>query len=145
MLQAIDHINIVVEDLEKAKEFFLELGFLLEHEDELKGEWISRVVGLPNVSARYAKLVLPNDNCRLELVSYFSPPVLEETSPNQANTQGYRHIAFRVENIEVVEKKLKEMRLELFSEVEQYPPTKKKLLYFRGPENIILELAEYGS
>ncbi len=145
MLTSIDHINIVVEDLEKAKNFFTTIGFTLEHEDDLEGEWISKIVRLPKVRARYAKLVLPGDTCRLELVTYYSPEMQSETLANQANRLGYRHIAFRVEDISSVVAKLQVMDVEFFSDVHVYEPTNKKLVYLLGPEGILLELAEYGS
>lgn len=144
MLTTIDHINIVVCDLERAKSFFLDLGFSLEHEGDLEGAWISSVVGLPEVRARYAKLTLPNNTCALELVTYYSPGVVEESLPNQANRLGYRHIAFRVEDIDSVVHTLQQKDVSFFSEIFTYEPTNKKLVYFSGPEGIILELAQYG-
>ena len=144
MLQEIDHINIVVRDIEACTAFFSKIGFELEHEGDLEGDWISDVVGLTNVRARYAKLRIPNTGTALELVTYHTPPVEAESLPNQANRLGFRHIAFRVENIEDVVAKLKELEVELFSDIHTYEPTNKKLLYFYGPEEIILELCQYN-
>ncbi|MDA0990006.1 MAG: VOC family protein, partial [Verrucomicrobia bacterium] len=74
MLTGIDHINIVVLDLEACREFFVGLGFTVEHEDTLEGETISRVVGLDQVRGRYIKLALPGAETRIELMRYDHPP-----------------------------------------------------------------------
>lgn len=143
LLQSIDHINLVVKDLEKVKQFFLSLGFLVSDQSRLHGEWISRIAGLENVDAHYVKLNLPGDTHSLELIQFKNPPSPVVSCHNQANTPGFRHLAFRVNDIERVVAFLREHNINPLSSIQEYAPTKKKLVYFKGPEGILLELAQY--
>lgn len=142
MIKKIDHINVVVSNLENAKEFFAELGFEIAAESMLEGEWIERVTGLSDVRARYVKLALPNFDTNLELIQYFSPSGGHDPNIRQVNQLGYRHIALEVDNIDDVYEKLKEKGVHFFSHVET-STNNKKLCYFLGPDSIIIELAEY--
>ena len=144
MLKSIDHINLVVSDLEQAKEFFTALGFSVEHEGELEGEWISDIVGLKNVQAKYSKLALPGSPTKLELIVYASPPSGCDLGISLTNQLGFRHIAFEVEDIERTVAELSSRGIEFMSPVQTYEPTQKKLVYFKGPDGILLELAQYG-
>ena len=86
VLKKIDHVNVVVSDLEKATDFFCRLGFSIEHRGELTGEWISKIVNLQNVRAAYVQLSLGNSDSRLELIQFFSPSaphVRGKGAPNQ--------------------------------------------------------------
>jgi catechol 2,3-dioxygenase-like lactoylglutathione lyase family enzyme len=145
MLQCIDHVNLVVNDLESSIEFFCALGFELVHQGDLEGDWVSRVVGLENVKARYASLALPEGETKLELLKYYTPEVLPDPEIDSANKQGFRHIAFKVSDIGVLCAKLQESGVEFLSDLQLYEPTSKKLVYFYGPERVLLELAEYGN
>lgn len=144
MIQRIDHLNIVVSDLKKTKNFFTLLGFEASPEAELSGKWISEVVGLEEVEAKYIALRHPESTVTIELIHYISP--LPETTPeeNRPNTVGLRHLAFAVDNIESAVKRLQAAGIEFMSEVKTYPATGKKIVYSRGPDEIILELAEYN-
>ncbi len=142
-LQKIDHINIVVKDLEKVTQFFVSLGFELQDQSRLKGDWISETVGLDNVDAEYVRLTLPGDSMSLELIRFNHPPINEIEYPDKANTQGYRHLAFQVGNIEKTVAFLRDKGIEPFSPIQEFTKTGKKLVYFRGPEGILLELAQY--
>ena len=144
-LQRIDHVNIVVRDLERVKQFFVALGFEVRDQAELKGEWISKIVELNNVEAEYVKLAPPAGGTMLELIRYDNPPANEVPLVGDANTLGFRHMACEVGNMEEAIAALKELDIQPLSEVQEYAPAKKKLVYFRGPEGILLELAEYGS
>lgn len=144
LLQNIDHINIVVNDLEKVKAFFIALGFVLEDQAELSGGWISKTVGLADVEAEYAKLTLPGDSASIELIRFKNPPLTEIPTPEKANTQGFRHLAFRVSDIEQTVAFLKEKGIDPLSAVQKYSKTNKKLVYFCGPEGILLEMAQYA-
>ncbi|MCK5310833.1 MAG: VOC family protein [Desulfobacteraceae bacterium] len=144
LLQKIDHINIVVENLEKVKQFFVSFGFQIEDQSRLHGEWISKIVGLKDVDAQYVKLTLPGDSTSLELIEYKAPLLTKNSNPDKANTQGFRHMAFQVSDIEKAVLFLKEQGIEPVSSIQEYSPTKKKLVYFNGPEGILLELAQYG-
>jgi catechol 2,3-dioxygenase-like lactoylglutathione lyase family enzyme len=142
-VERIDHINIVVKDLDEVKEFFLSLGFAQEDESNLEGNWISETVGLEDVAARYVKLTLPGDRVSVELLQFDRPPIAEISSPGLANTQGYRHVAFRVKDIEETVSFLKNRGISPLSPIQEYAKLSKKLVYFRGPEGILLELAQY--
>lgn len=141
----IDHINIVVRDLEKAKQFFLDLGFIADpqKEGELAGTWIEQVTKLKNAKGYYCTLSLPDAQTNLELIQYDSPDDSEDPLISKPNHVGFRHIAFLVEDIESLVKKLKKKKVTFFSDIQDYEPTNKKLCYLLGPEGIILELAEY--
>ncbi|MCK5824092.1 MAG: VOC family protein [Ichthyobacteriaceae bacterium] len=147
MIKAIDHINISVTNLEVSKEFYIQLlGFVLDAEGELKGEWIDKVVGLKGVRAKYSKLVLPNAETCIELIQYCNPVGGEDVNNDLANQIGMRHIAFNVTEIESLYKKLQNYGVEMFSELQVYSNNgikNKKLCYFKGPDNVILELAQY--
>ena len=143
MRTRIDHVNIVVSDLEKAKDFFLAFGFIIEDEADLHGDWISTIVGLKNVEARYVKLRLPGSETRIELMHYRAPASGADPGLGQANRLGYRHIAFEVDDIGAVVKRLQDRGIKFLSPVQVYEPTGKKLVYFLGPDGILIELAQY--
>ncbi len=144
MLNRIDHIGLVVEDMTRVCSFFKELGFEEEHSGELEGEWISRIVGLEAVQARYVKLRLASSETALELLQFDNPQCEADERAGQSNRPGYRHIALEVSDIEAVYRRLEELDVEILSEIQSYEPTNKRLVYFRGPENILLELAQYA-
>ncbi len=141
MFKKIDHINIVVSDLEAAKDFFLNLGFTVHKRQILQGEWINKVVNLPNVKAEYIALVIPDTQTKLELIKYYTPEGSVDPHISIPNQIGFRHIALEVEDIENVAIDLKKKGITLFSDIQIYD--NKKLCYFLGIEGIILELAEY--
>ena len=143
MLEKIDHINIVVSDLENARNFFITLGFAETHSAELSGDWISSIVGLKEVRARYIALSFPGSETSIELIKYFSPASPLEDGLAQANRPGYRHLAFAVKGIETIVKDLRGKGVSFLGDIQTFPATGKKLVYFRGPEGILLELAEY--
>jgi catechol 2,3-dioxygenase-like lactoylglutathione lyase family enzyme len=138
----IDHINIVVRDLQAAKNFFVDLGFVVLKEGRLEGEWIDKIVNLPNVSADYIALALPNTQTNIELIKYYSPEGEKDSKLSLPNQIGFRHIAIEVEEIEKIVSDLKKRETQFFSNIQDYNNSK-KLCYFLGPEGIIIELAEY--
>ena len=138
----IDHINVVVRDLEAAKSFFVDLGFIVLTEGRLEGEWIDKIVNLPNVSADYIALALPNTQTNLELIKYYSPEGERDSKLSLPNQIGFRHIAIEVEGIENIVFDLKNKEIQFFSNIQDYNNAK-KLCYFLGPEGIVIELAEY--
>ncbi len=143
MLKKINHINVVVSDLDEAESFFIQLGFTVGDESELSGEWISSIVALPNVRARYVTLKLPGTETNLELIEYASPPSERDPNMGKANQMGFRHIAFEVENIDEIVQDLKDKDIKFISSIHTYPKTGKRLVYFWGPDGILLELAQY--
>ena len=143
MINRIDHINIVVSDLKKAKDFFVLLGFEAAPEAELSGQWISEVVGLIEVEAKYTALCHPGSKVSIELIHYLSPQPESAPKANKPNILGLRHLAFTVDDIDSMVSKLQAEGIQFLSEVKTYPVTGKKIIYFKGPDDIILELAEY--
>lgn len=137
----IDHVGIIVNDLPAAKAFFLDFGLELQGEGALEGAWLDQVVGLTDVKTSFAFFRVPDGQAAIELIKFHTP--LDETGIQHplANTLGVRHIAFAVEDIAAVVAKLKANGTETFSEIQDYEG-EYKLCYVRGPEGIILELAE---
>jgi catechol 2,3-dioxygenase-like lactoylglutathione lyase family enzyme len=137
----IDHVGIVVNDLAAAKAFFLDCGLELQGEGIVEGEWVDNVVGLHDVKDAYAMLRTPDGEANIELIQFYRPTGEKDRERPLANTPGIRHIAFVVEDIEAVVAKLKKQGAEIVGRIENYEDTY-KLCYIRGPEGIILELAE---
>jgi catechol 2,3-dioxygenase-like lactoylglutathione lyase family enzyme len=136
-----DHVGIVVEDLEAATEFFVELGLELEGEAAVEGRWVDRIVGLEGVRTDIAMLQTPDGNGRVELAKFHSPSSKGDNRPAPANAPGIRHLTFVVEDIDAVVAGLRARGTELVGELEQYEDSY-RLCYVRGPEGIIIELAE---
>ena len=140
-INRIDHVSINVNDLSEAKAFFLDLGLEVQAEWELEGEQLDRIVGLSDVKTACVGLGMPDGQAWIELVKFYTPSDEKDIQQPFANTLGIRHICFAVEDIEAIVAKLKKKGTELFSEIQQYEESY-KLCYVRGPEGIILELAE---
>jgi catechol 2,3-dioxygenase-like lactoylglutathione lyase family enzyme len=140
-LRRIDHVGIIVNDLTAAKAFFLDLGLEMLGEGNVDGAWVDRVVGLPGVKAALVMLRMPDGGANIELATFYTPADENVGQRPLANTPGIRHIAFLVEDIEGVVAKLKKKGVEIFGEIQNYENVY-KLCYIRGPEGIILELAE---
>jgi len=140
-IQRMEHVGIVVDDLGAATEFFVELGLVLQGEGTVEGRWADRIVGLEGVRTDFAMMQTPDGNGRLELVKFRSPSHQGDNGHAPANTPGIRHIAFVVEDIDVVVDRLRARGAELVGEVERYKDIY-RLCYVRGPEGIIIELAE---
>jgi catechol 2,3-dioxygenase-like lactoylglutathione lyase family enzyme len=140
-IQRIDHVGVIVNDIAAAKEFFLNLGLEVLGEGEVEGEWVDRVIGLDNVKNTVVMLGVPGGEANIELVQFVTPPSEGEIQKLPANTLGIRHIAFAVQDIEAVVAKLREKGTEPFNEIQDFEG-QYKLCYVRGPEGIIIELAE---
>jgi catechol 2,3-dioxygenase-like lactoylglutathione lyase family enzyme len=141
-LKRMDNVLIVVEDLEAAKAFFVELGMELEGEMPVEGRWVDRVVGLENVRCEIAMMRTPDGHGRLELDKFHAPAAVRAEPRNApVNTLGIRRIMFAVDDIEDVLARLRAHGAELIGEVTQYEDTY-RLCYIRGPEGIIVALAE---
>jgi catechol 2,3-dioxygenase-like lactoylglutathione lyase family enzyme len=140
-IQRMEHVGIVVEDLAAATEFFLELGLERQGGASVEGEWVDRVIGLDGVRAEIAMLQTPDGHGQVEL-SKFHTPVGQRGEENPlANAFGIRHISFLVEDIDGMVDGLRSRGTELVGELEQYKDIY-RLCYVRGPEGIIVELAE---
>jgi catechol 2,3-dioxygenase-like lactoylglutathione lyase family enzyme len=140
-IQRMDNVGIVVDDLAAATAFFVELGLELEGEATVEGRWVDRIVGLDGVRSDIAMLRTPDGHGRLELTKFHTPPA-RNTDPNApVNTLGIRRIMFAVDDIEDVLARLQAHGAELVGEVVQYED-KYQLCYVRGPEGIMIALAE---
>jgi catechol 2,3-dioxygenase-like lactoylglutathione lyase family enzyme len=140
-IQRMDHVGIVVEDLAAAIEFFVELGLELRGEGPVGGDWVDRVVGLDGVRAEIAMLQTPDGHARVELAKFHSPPSPGGDPQAPANAPGIRHITFAVDDINALVARLQARGVELVGELERYQDSY-LLCYVRGPEGIIVELAE---
>jgi catechol 2,3-dioxygenase-like lactoylglutathione lyase family enzyme len=136
-----DHVGIVVDDLAAATEFFIELGLVLQGEGAVEGRWVDRIVGLEGVRTELAMMQTPDGHGRVELVKFHSPSNQGDNGHAPANTQGIRHVAFAVDDLDAVVARLRARGAELVGEVERYKDIY-RLCYVRGPEGIIIELAE---
>jgi catechol 2,3-dioxygenase-like lactoylglutathione lyase family enzyme len=136
-----DHVGIVVDDLAAATEFFVELGLELQGEGTAEGRWVDRVVGLEGVRVDFAMGQTPDGHGRLELIKFHTPAAQGDNRHAPANTLGLRHVAFVVEDIDAVVARLRAHGAELVGELERYEDMY-RLCYVRGPEGIIIELAE---
>ncbi|MFJ7466950.1 VOC family protein [Peribacillus frigoritolerans] len=136
-----DHVGVIVNDLSAAKEFFLDFGLEVQGEWEMEGELMDQMSGLDDVKVACVGLGMPDGQAWIELIKFYRPSDEKDSQLPFANTLGIRHIAFAVEDIEAVVAKLKKKGTEIFSEIQHYEESY-KLCYCRGPEGIILELAE---
>ena len=143
-IQRMDHVGIVVDDLAAATAFFVELGLELQGGGPVEGDWVDRVVGLEGVQAEIAMMETPDGHGRIELAKFHAPsgpsgPTGDRQAP--ANTPGIRHVTFAVDDLDAVVARLQARGAELVGEVERYKDIY-RLCYVRGPEGIIVELAE---
>ena len=137
-----DNIGIVVDDLAAVIAFFVELGMELEGEAAVEGNWVDRVVALDEVRCDIAMMRTPDGHSRLELMKFQTPESVRAKPENApANTLGIRRIMFAVDDIEEILARLYTHGAELIGELEQYQDIY-RLCYIRGPEGIIIALAQ---
>jgi catechol 2,3-dioxygenase-like lactoylglutathione lyase family enzyme len=137
-----DNVLIIVDDLEAAKAFFLELGMELEGQTQVEGRWVDQVLALKNVRSEIALLRTPDGSGKVELSKFHSPAAVRgESKHAPVNTLGIRRIMFAVENIDGVVARLHKHGAELVGEIAQYQDMY-RLCFVRGPEGIIVGLAE---
>ena len=141
-LKRMDNVLIVVSDLEAAKAFFAELGMELEGETTVEGPWADSTVGLNDVRADIAMMRTPDGHGRVELSKFHTPPAIRaEPQSAPANTLGIRRIMFTVDDLDDVVARLRSHGGELLGEIAQYEDMY-RLCFLRGPEGIIIGLAE---
>ena len=141
-IQRMDHVSVVVDDLEAAIAFFVELGMELEGEAPIEGPWVDRVNGLDGVRVDIAMMRTPDGHGRLELTKFHHPAAISPEPANAlGNTLGLRSIMFAVDDIDATVAGLRTQGAELVGEVVQYQDSY-RLCYVRGPEGIIVALAE---
>ena len=136
-----DNVGIVVESLDPAISFFAELGLNLEGRATIEGEWAGRVTGLENQHVEIAMLVTPDGHSRLELSRFLAPPVVADHRNAPVNALGYLRVMFTVDDIDDTLVRLRRRGAELVGEVIQYEEAY-RLCYIRGPEGLLIGLAE---
>lgn len=141
-LQRMDNVGIIVDDLEAAIAFFVALGLELEGKAPVEGSWVDRLIALDGVQVDIAMMRTPDRHSRIEL-SKFHRPAAISAEPKKApvNILGIRRIMFAVEDIEEVLSCLRTHGAELIGELVQYED-KYRVCYVRGPEGIMIALAE---
>lgn len=141
-IQRMDNVLIVVDDLEAAKAFFAELGMELEGQTTVEGSWADCIVGLDGVRADIAMMRTPDGHGRVELSKFHAPSAVRVEPQNApANALGIRRIMFAVDDIDDVVARLGRHGAELVGEIAQYEDIY-RLCFLRGPEGIIIGLAE---
>ena len=141
-IKRMDNVLIVVEDLEGAKAFFTELGMEVEGETTVEGPWAGQVIGLDDVRADITMMRTPDGHGRVELTRFHTPPAVRAEPENApANALGIRRIMFTVTDIDDVVARLRRHGGELVREIAQYEDYY-RLCFMRGPEGIIIGLAE---
>jgi catechol 2,3-dioxygenase-like lactoylglutathione lyase family enzyme len=141
-IQRMDNVLIVVDDLDVVISFFVELGMELEGRGSVEGRWVERVIGIDGVRQEVAMLRTPDGHGRLELAMFHTPMAIHaEPSDAPANTLGIRRIMFAVDDIEDTVARLRTHGAELVGELVRYEDVY-RLCYVRGPEGIIVGLAQ---
>ena len=141
-LRRMDNVLIVVDDLEAVKAFFIELGMELEGEMPVEGSGVDRLVGLENVRCDIATLRTPDSHGRIELDKFHTPAAIgTESKGAPVNTLGIRRIMFAVDDLDEVLARLRKHGAALIGEVTRFEDAY-RLCYIRGPEGIIVALAQ---
>src|SRR5438309_8153270 len=141
-LKRMDNVGIVVDDLEATVEFFRELGLELEGRATIEGEWAGRVTGLHDQRVEVAMMRTPDGHSRLELSRFVTPPVVADHRNAPVNAVGYLRVMFAVDDIDDTLVRLRKHGAELESlEVVQYQDAY-RLCYIRGPEGLLIGLAQ---
>ena len=136
-----DNVGIVVESLDEAIDFFTELGLKLEGRATIEGEWAGRVTGLGDQRVEIAMMRTPDGHSRLELSRFLAPPVVADHRNAPVNALGYLRVMFAVEDIDDTLARLRKRGAQLVGEVVQYKDAY-RLCYIRGPEGILIGLAQ---
>ena len=139
-LKRLDNIGIVVDDLRKTIDFFLELGLELEGRATIEGEWAGRVTGLADQHVEIAMMRTPDGHSHLELSRFLTPPVVADHRNAPVNALGYLRVMFAVDNIDETLDRLRKRGAQLVGEVVQYQDSY-RLCYIRGPEGLLIGLA----
>ena len=140
-IQRMDNVLIVVDDLEAVKAFFIELGLTLESETTVEGPLVGRLIGLEDVRATLATLRPPDGHGGIELDKFHTPDAIRYGPGNApVNALGYRRVMFAVDDIDGVLGRMRAHGTEVIGEM-QYEDTY-RLAYIRGPEGIIVALAQ---
>jgi catechol 2,3-dioxygenase-like lactoylglutathione lyase family enzyme len=140
-VKRMDNVGIVVDDLAATIDFFRELGLELEGRSTVEGEWAGRVTGLGDQRVEIAMMRTPDGHSRLELSRFLTPPVIADHRNAPVNALGYLRVMFAVENLDDTLARLRKRGAQLVGEVVDYQGVY-RLCYIRGPEAILIGLAE---
>ncbi len=140
-VKRMDNVGIVVEDIDAAIEFFSELGLELEGRAPVEGSWAGDVTGLRGMRVEIAMMRTPDGHSRLELSRFLAPPVVADHRTAPVNALGYLRVMFTVEDIDDTLVRLSNRGAELVGTVAQFGDTY-RLCYIRGPEGILIGLAQ---
>ena len=140
-IKRMDNVGIVVESLDAVIPFFTELGLRLEGRAAIEGEWAGRITGLGSQHVEIAMLITPDGHSRLELSRFITPPVVADHRNAPVNALGYLRVMFTVDDIDETLARLRELGARLVGEVVQYEQAY-RLCYIRGPEGLLIGLAE---
>ena len=136
-----DNVGIVVEDLPATIAFFRELGLELEGRATIEGDWAGRVTGLPDMRVEIAMMRTPDGHSRLELSRFLAPPAVADHRNAPVNALGYLRVMFAVDDLDETLARIRAHGAQLVDEVVQYRDVY-RLCYVRGPEGILIGLAE---
>src|SRR5688500_473638 len=140
-VKRMDNVGIVVESLDTAISFFTELGLTLEGRAMIEGEWSGRVTGVRDQRVEIAMMRTPDGHSRLELSRFLTPPTVADHRNAPVNALGYLRVMFTVEDIDDTLARLQKLGAKLVGEVVQYEDVY-RLCYIRGPEGVLIGLAE---
>ena len=140
-LKRMDNVGIVVDDLGATIDFFRELGLELEGRATIEGEWAGRVTGLVGQRVEIAMMRTPDGHGRLELSRFLTPAPVADHRNAPVNALGYLRVMFAVDDIDETVEKLRNRGAQLVGDVAQYQNTY-RLCYIRGPEGILIGLAQ---
>lgn len=140
-VQSFVHVGVVVDDLEAATDFFLDLGLEREGAATVQGDWVDNIVGLKDVHADVVVVRAPDGSGGLELTRFHPPADDQGHQASPANRLGLRHIAFAVDDLNAIVDRLRAKGVDTVGKVQDYEDVY-RLCYLRGPEGIIVELTE---
>ena len=140
-IKRMDNVGIVVESLDAVIPFFTELGLRLEGRATIEGEWAGRITGLGSQHVEIAMLITPDGHSRLELSRFITPPVVADHRNSPVNALGYLRVMFTVDDIDETLERLRKLGAQLVGDVVQYEQAY-RLCYIRGPEGLLIGLAE---
>ncbi|MGH2719090.1 MAG: VOC family protein [Actinomycetota bacterium] len=137
----LNHVGVVVDDLRAATEFFVDLGLEASGTSSAEGAWVGDIIGLKDVSTQVAFVRTPDGSGTLELIKFQTPADPDAPQPLAANRLGLRHLAFVVDDLDAILDNLSAKGFTTVGTVHDYEDVY-RLCYVRGPEEIIVELAE---
>ena len=140
-LKRMDNVGIVVDDLDRAIDFFRELGLELEGRATIEGEWAGRVTGLNGQRVEIAMMRTPDGHGRLELCHFLTPPAVADHRNAPVNALGYLRVMFAVDDLDETLERLRKCGAQLVGEVVRYKDAY-RLCYIRGPEGLLIGLAQ---